>query len=331
MRPPMRLPLPLAILAATAAIGAFARPAAPPPGITATPVALDPADPARNRVGALRYLGGWALSARDKSFGGISSMVVRGGRVLALSDAGTVLSFTIDARGAITQPRLFPLPDGPGSSARKKNRDSESLQQDPVSGRLWVGFEDANAIWRYAPGFTRAERQATPPAMRGWPGNGGPEAMARLADGRFIVFSEEQPGLQGSTAALLFPGDPTDKTAVPLRFGYRAPAGYRVTDAGQLPDGRIVLLNRRFTLLEGVSAVVTIADPRAIAPGRVLVPRELARLASPLTVDNMEALSIDREGRRTILWIASDDNFNGLQRTLLLKFALEEGPPSGGP
>jgi hypothetical protein len=327
----MRLPLPFAILAATAAIAAFARPAPPSPRITAAAVALDPDDPARNRVGALRYLGGWALSARDKSFGGISSMVVRDGRVLALSDAGTVLSFRIDRRGAITQPRLFPLPDGPGSSARKKNRDSESLQQDPVSGRLWVGFEDANAIWRYAPGFTRAERHATPPAMRGWPGNGGAEAMVRLADSRFIVFSEEQPGPQGSTEALLFAGDPTDPAAVPVRFGYRAPTGYRVTDAGQLADGRIVLLNRRFTLLEGVSAVVTIVDPRTISDGRVLVPRELARLASPLTVDNMEALSIDREGRRTILWIASDDNFNGLQRTLLLKFALEEGPPSGGP
>jgi len=321
----------IAVIATVAAIGAVARPATQSPRIIATPVALDPADPARSRVGALRYLGGWMLTSRDRRFGGISSMVVRGGRVIALSDAGTVLSFRIGPRGDMIDPRFFPLPDGPGSSAKKQNRDTESLQQDPVSGRLWVGFEDANAIWRYAPGFTRAERHANPPAMRNWPANGGPEAMARLSDGRFIVFSEEQPGPQGSTAALLFAGDPTDPSAKPLSFGYRAPTGYRVTDAGQLPDGRIVLLNRRFTLLEGVSAVVTIVDPRQIAPGRVLVPRELARLASPLTVDNMEALSIDREGRRTILWIASDDNFNGVQRTLLLKFALEEGPPAGSP
>jgi hypothetical protein len=326
----MRLYVPLTTLAAAAAI-AVARPVSPPPpAIVAAPVALDAADPARTRVGALRFLGGWALSSRDERFGGISSMVVRGDRVTALSDAGTVLSFRITPRG-MADTRFFPLPDGPGSSARKKNRDSESLQQDPANGRLWVGFEGTNAIWRYAPGFARAERHATPPMMRGWPGNGGAEAMARLADGRFILFSEEQPGPQGSTEALLFTGDPTDPAAKPIRFGYHAPTGYRVTDAGQLPDGRIVLLNRRFTLMEGVSAVVTIADPRAIAPGGVLVPRELARLASPLTVDNMEALSIDREGRRTILWIASDDNFSGVQRTLLMKFALEDGPPRGGP
>jgi hypothetical protein len=38
----------------------------------------------------------------------------------------------------------------------------------------------------------------------------------------------------------------------------------------------------------------------------------------------MEALAVEREGGRTILWIASDDNFNPLQRTLLLKFGLDE-------
>jgi hypothetical protein len=38
----------------------------------------------------------------------------------------------------------------------------------------------------------------------------------------------------------------------------------------------------------------------------------------------MEALSVDSENGRTILWIASDDNFNPLQRTLLLKFALAD-------
>lgn len=34
------------------------------------------------------------------------------------------------------------------------------------------------------------------------------EAIARLADGRFIVLSEEQPAPDGSTEALLFAGDP---------------------------------------------------------------------------------------------------------------------------
>jgi hypothetical protein len=37
----------------------------------------------------------------------------------------------------------------------------------------------------------------------------------------------------------------------------------------------------------------------------------------------MEALSVTQEGSRTILWMASDNNYNNVQRTLLLKFLLE--------
>jgi hypothetical protein len=36
----------------------------------------------------------------------------------------------------------------------------------------------------------------------------------------------------------------------------------------------------------------------------------------------MEALSVTVENGRTIVWMASDDNFGPLQKTLLLKFAL---------
>jgi hypothetical protein len=325
MRPLMRKATALTVLAAAVStVGLFAAPRSQGsvPTIVAKPVALDPSDLARTRVGGLQYLGGWVLRSNDKRFGGISSMVVRRGEVVALSDTGTVIGFHIDARGRIADTRIMPLPDGPGKDASKENRDSESLQRDP-SGRYWVGFERANEIWRYAPGFARAEQHTAPAAMQRWPENGGAEAMVRLADGRFLVFSEEQPGSVRSTEVLLFAGDPTIPGPAPIRLGYHAPDGYRVTDGVELADGRIVLLNRRFTLLEGVSAFVTIVDVSGITAGQVLTPRIVARLAAPITVDNMEALSMEREAGRTILWIASDDNFSGLQRTLLMKFALE--------
>ena len=54
------------------------------------------------------------------------------------------------------------------------------------------------------------------------------------------------------------------------------------------------------------------------------MPREIARLQPPLTIDNMEGVSVTVENGRTIVWLASDDNFFPLQRTLLLKFALME-------
>ena len=49
----------------------------------------------------------------------------------------------------------------------------------------------------------------------------------------------------------------------------------------------------------------------------------MATLESPLNVDNMEALAITIENGRTIVWIASDDDFMSIvRRTLLLKFEL---------
>jgi hypothetical protein len=53
-------------------------------------------------------------------------------------------------------------------------------------------------------------------------------------------------------------------------------------------------------------------------------PEELARLASPYAVDNLEGLAATRGARgETLLWLISDDNFNPLQRNILMLFELE--------
>jgi hypothetical protein len=71
-------------------------------------------------------------------------------------------------------------------------------------------------------------------------------------------------------------------------------------------------------------------DPRAIAPGAVLVGQEIARLAPPLSLDNMEGLAITEEAGQTMVWLISDDNFSPLERTLLMKFALLPGAKGQG-
>ena len=52
------------------------------------------------------------------------------------------------------------------------------------------------------------------------------------------------------------------------------------------------------------------------------VVTEVARLAAPLSVDNFEGIAVRRDGTRDFVYLISDDNFLGLQRTLLLKFEL---------
>jgi hypothetical protein len=302
-------------------------PEPPPPGpgaamVHVAPVPLDAADPARRRLGALLYLGGWDLSSDSARFGGISAIHVEGGEVTALSDGGTLFRFAVPLRAGAGRVLMLPLRDGPGPAARKMNRDTEAMV---VRGPfLWAAFERHNMVWRYRRADLAATASARPPPMRRWRANTGAEAMARLADGRFLVLSEGPSDLKPTSEAVLFDGDPAEPGTRSARLSYRRVPGYRVTDAAALPDGRLILLNRRFAWLEGFSAVVTIAGTGNLREGAVIEGREVAALRAPVSVDNMEALSVTVERGRTIVWIASDDNFFPLQRTLLLKFALVE-------
>lgn len=292
--------------------------------IEATRVALDPGNPARLKVGALTYLGGVALSSSDGAFGGFSSMSVAGDRFTLLSDGGNIVRFRMDGGGRVTEPWFGDLPAGPGLGWHKSDRDSESMTVDPASGQVWVGFERANQIWRYSPGLTPPAAMAAPRAMAGWMDNGGAESLVRLHDGRFLVIAETDPWHGGAARnALIFSGDPVAHPNSGFRFGYLPPAGYDPSDAVELPDGRVVVLNRKLAIPFAWSAVLTLIDPRGVKPGATVAGREIARFAAPLTVDNFEGLAVTREGAATILWMVSDDNLFVLQRTLLMKFRLD--------
>lgn len=301
--------------------------APPPPPATdmlveARPVTLSRDEPERRSLGALTWLGGWQLVSRDERFGGISAMAVASPYLVLLSDSGVLTGFALDAKGRVVAPVIAPLAATPGGDAARVGRDSESMTIDAESGMRWIGFEQHHEIWRYGPDG-QAQASRAPPEMASWPDNGGAEAIIRLADGRFLVFSESADGAgPGTTAVLLFDRDPTEPDARARMMSYRPPEGHRITDAALLPDGSLIAINRRFTLTTGVSVVVTRIRLDVLDEQTVLQGVEIARLAPPLTVDNMEAVAVSREGGRTILWMASDDNFSRLQRTLLFKFAL---------
>jgi hypothetical protein len=159
--------------------------------------------------------------------------------------------------------------------------------------------------------------------MRAWPGNAGPESLARLNDGRFLAIAEDRNDGRAFSRALLFDGDPTAPGTRAAALRYRRVPGARPTDAAQLPDGRLLILNRHFAWLSGASATLMIADPAGLRPGGTIEGHTLAVLAPPLTVDNMEALSVSCAGGRTIVYLGSDNNMAPIQRTLFLEFALD--------
>jgi hypothetical protein len=212
------------------------------------------------------------------------------------------MRFAVPTAGgeSVGRAEVGPLPEGPGAGLRKADRDVESLWAD--AGSVWLGFERSNAVWRFDRRSWHSLSQAAPPAMAGWPKNRGPEG-------------------QGGEV-LLFAGDPSVPGTAAARLSYVPAPRYRTTDAALLPDGRALLLNRRWTLLQGFTSKLSLVPLGGLRPGAVLRGAELADLRPPLASDNFEGLSVTREGGRTIVWITSDDNYVPLQRTLLLKFAL---------
>jgi hypothetical protein len=277
-------------------------------------------------VGALAFLGAWEMKSDNMDFGGFSALTaLRDGRLLAVSDAGILVGFAPPGSNITGRNFIAPLPGAFGDDVSFRDRDSEALAYDRETGRVWISYEGNPAIRRMLPSFARIDGVARPAAIRAWKGNSGGEAMARLADGRFLLFSEGRDRADGSYDAIQFSGDPVDVATRAFRFGYRPPSGYKPTDAVQLPGGRLLILNRHIGFPDGFSAKLVTLDPDAIGEGKAVKGRVIATLASPLLVDNMEGLALTEEHGRTIIWLISDNNFNIFQRTLLMKFALQ-GP-----
>ena len=311
-------------------------PTAGPIAVTVRPVDLyAPPRPERgSRVGALDFLAGLEIKSDARDFGGFSGIRVdpSGTHMLALSDAAFWLAASFDLEDGVPRgirdARMAPLlgPDGPFTA--KEDRDAEALIEDPAG--FHVAFEHHQRLLFYpatdpwlvpSPLLDTPGRPiALPPAVFDNPPNGGLEAGVRLADGRLLLFSEETrvgPGVK--RAWLVGP----EGRAEPL--AYRAAKGFGATAAALAPDGDVLLLLRSFTRLEGVTIVLRRIPAATIAPGAVLEGDDLARLAPPLTVDNFEGLDTRRDAAgRTLVYLISDDNFNPLQRTLLLVFALAD-------
>lgn len=289
--------------------------------IALQPLPLDVDNPALQRVGGLVFQGAWELRSRNEDFGGISALTaLPEGRFMGVGDAGTLIGFGLTQDERANRSFIAPLPDSQGPNKNYKDRDSEGIAHDPMSGQFWISFEGNHAIRRYSSGFARTTGILRLAQMQDWPDNKGAETIIRLRDGRFIIIAETLDG--GIHPALLFSGDPVERGSAVSSFSYRPPAGYRVTDGVQLPDGRLVILHRRISFPQGFSAKIALVDPTNIKSGNITPGKVIASLAPPYLVDNMEGIAVTQKAGATYIWLISDNNFSIFQRTILMKFLL---------
>lgn len=316
----------LCILAPALATPAPARPLE----VRASPIYLNPDNSSQTSIGRLRYVTGLHLRSEDQEFGGLSghTLLPDGKTWLAISDEGKWLSGSLDddAAGTVTGISEVTLDDLLGTDGmpllRTRNKrfvDAEAIRLTD-NGDILVSFEGEHRILRYAAatGLGGAAQLLTPPkVIRTAPRNGGMEAIAALSKDRILALTEDMWDQQGRLVGWLVAGQRWQ----PLRL--RANGLFRPTDMAALPNGDVLLLERRFTLAGGPAARISFLKAKSIAADAVLNSITLAELSLPLSVDNFEALAVRPDGAGGWhLFLLSDDNFNPLQRTLLLQFQL---------
>src|SRR3984957_7701493 len=292
---------------------------------------FDTRDRSHVRFGKLEYRSGLILTSPFPGFGGLSGLRLdaKGERFISFSDKGNWFTGRIVYSGCamvgLDEVEAAPMlgPDGRPITARGWF-DSESIALD--GSLVYIGLERVNQVLRFdfSKGFTRSRGEVVsmPAAVKKLPYNKGLEALVFVPKGQplagtLIALSER--GLDGDGNLIAFlVGGPT-----PGQFSVRRTEKFDISDATLLPSGDILLLERKFSLVEGLHVRIRRIALKSLSPGALVDGPVIFEADLGNEVDNMEGIDafVTPEGE-TVLTMVSDDNFSMIQRTLLLQFTL---------
>ncbi len=300
--------------------------------VNARPIAsFDRSDRTHVRFGSLEYRSGLALTSRFPGFGGLSGLRLdaKGERFISFSDKGTWFTGRIVYQGramtGLDDVEAAPMLGSDGQPITARGWfDSELIALDGPF--VYIGLERVNQVLRFdfSKGFTRSRGEVVPlpAAARKLPFNKGLEALVMVPKGlplagTLIAISERGLDAQGNLIAFLV-GGPR-----PGQFSVRRTNSFDVSDAVLLPSGELLLLERKFSLLDGVGIRIRRIALASVAPGAVVDGPSIFDADLGHEIDNMEGIDahVTPEGE-TVLTMVSDDNFSMIQRTLLLQFTL---------
>jgi len=290
-------------------------------------------EPERTRFGALEFLGGLVLESEDKRFGGLSGIrFLSDDEFLAVNDRGRWLRARLVSDGnrpvRVDQSTIAPMLDGNGVPLSDGNSfDTESIALGE-GGDVYVGIERVHRLVRYdfgKRGFaSRARNVELPAATRDLPRNAGIEGLVfvprdRPLGGTLIAFTERGLDKGGNLRAFLI-GGPS-----PGEFSVRRSNDFDITDAALVPGGDVLILERYFSWLGALKMRIRRIALADIKPGATVDGPVLLEADGGYEIDNMEGIDVQRSaGGEMLVTVISDNNFFGLQRTLLLRFALAE-------
>ncbi|MBN8951732.1 MULTISPECIES: esterase-like activity of phytase family protein [unclassified Rhizobium] len=286
------------------------------------------------RFGALEFIGGLELSSDNALLGAISAMRFRPDQrnFISVLDTGHWLTGAIERDGegrlkGISDARIMPMIDRQGGTdPGKGSMDAEGLALR--GDHVLVSYEQYHRVDVYPdPGFEISPPDGTLPLpiprvqLRA---NRSLEALmiapqsSPLAGGAVLV-TEDSLDDQGNMFAAVLDG--------PLqgRFTVRHYGGFDVSDGVFLPDGDLLLLERRFGLMHGLGVRIRRIAGSDIRPGAVVDGKVIFEASSREQIDNMEGIDVFRAADGSLhLILVSDDNHSILQRSLMLEFRLHD-------
>ncbi len=137
--------------------------------------------------------------------------------------------------------------------------------------------------------------------------------------GRLVVVSEKSLDKDGNIFGAVLDGP---RKGI---FTVKRNGNFDITDGAFLPDGDLLLLERSFSMADGVKMRLRRIEAATIAPGQVADGPVMLDTDMAYQIDNMEAIDVwRRDDGQLMVSMMSDDNHSMLQRNLYLEFILHE-------
>ncbi len=314
------------VLAAGAALSQTKHPFAP------TPIEIEsraissfkPGDANLRRFGELEFIGGLVLSSKAKEFGGISGLHILpdGRRFIAHSDRGNWIRGTLaldeDRVTGIENAEIAPMRGPRGKLSAMRWFDTEALAAD--GDTLYVGIERENQILRYDRYGEIGIPLPVPVEITELPYNKGLEALAFVPrnlplGGSLIAISERGLDANRNLRGFILSNGKWSN------FSVKQIGKFDISDAAVSPTGHLLILERYFEFLSGIHLRIRAIPLADIKAGATVDGKVLIEADNDLEIDNMEALAVTKNvAGQIVLTLLSDNNFNFLQRTILLRF-----------
>jgi hypothetical protein len=269
----------------------------------------------------LEQVGFLNIDRNEKDYGGFSGLVISNEGTEALVVTDKSFFFVLELRrnendvltgySVIRKGRIL---SSKGEHLNGRNTDSESIVIDK-NNNYYISFESNHRIMMHAKVEGKGVFVPKHPMFRKLSVNKGIEALAIDADNRLIAIPEKPPSGISDIPIFRLQNDEWEIVKY-----VKINDNFLVTDAEILPEGLLLILERKFSWTQGFKTRFR------------LISLDKFDNKEPVTVftstanqfDNLEGVTLwrDKNGEMRILTV-SDDNFHPLQQSEIREFFLK--------